>query len=516
MDGKSIIYLVVFVIYFGFIIITSIQSSKKVETMSDFTSGGNKMGLILGIGTSMATWLSVASVMGVPGNIYSRGVCAVFGWVAGWFLATGLMPLVAYKIRRPEVPSRTFPEFMRTRYDPYTEKSPIQIFSAAIELIGYFVFSYIQIQGFGIVFSTLTGVPYWAACLFFMILLIFTCMGGFESVAATDTLNAVLILVGVIAAMIAVLGETGGYAAIFQNFGTTTAPTTVGGEPLVAGILGTNWGTLGASACISYFLSNCFGSTVAPHWVARFMAPRNAKTAALQMFLVMVILVAVFIPLVTIGMGGKMIMPSLPEGVTSDYMFPRLIMEHLNPIIGALALTAICAAAVSTANSMLLHCATSLIYDIKRVLKGGEASEEEDAKTTKHLRVTILSLGVIAVICAIGQFSLLADGFTYVYGAFGSMFFASIWLGLYIKRMNKEAAFASMIVGLIAYAYCMFAGSPFGLPAFIVSCGLSLVAAVVAMFIGKKPPLEAYESYFSDHVSPKTIELAHKIRKDVV
>ena len=226
--------------------------------------------------------------------------------------------------------------------------------------------------------------------------------------------------------------------------------------------------------------------------------------------------VAVLLPLITIGMGGKMIMPSLPEGVTSDYMFPRLIMEHLNPIIGALALTAICAAAVSTANSMLLHCATSLIYDIQRVLKGGEASEEEDAKTTKRLRVTILSLGVIAVFCAIGQFSLLADGFTYVYGAFGSMFFASIWLGLYIKRMNAAAAFASMIVGLVAYAYCMFAGSPFGLPAFIVSCGLSLVAAVVAMFIGKKPPLEAYEAYFSDNPSAKTIEIAHKIRKDVV
>ena len=92
---KSAIYIGVFVVYFGFIIITSLMSAKKVETMSDFTSGGNKMGLILGIGTSMATWLSVASVMGVPGNIYSRGVCAVFGWVAGWFLATGLMPLVA-------------------------------------------------------------------------------------------------------------------------------------------------------------------------------------------------------------------------------------------------------------------------------------------------------------------------------------------------------------------------------------------------------------------------------------
>ncbi|MFG6353267.1 MAG: sodium:solute symporter family protein, partial [Oscillospiraceae bacterium] len=374
----------------------------------------------------------------------------------------------------------------------------------------------IQIQGFGIVFSTLTGIPYPIACLCFMILLIFTCMGGFESVAATDTLNASLILVGVIAAMIAVLTECGGVGAIFANFATTTAPVVEGGEPLVAGILGSNWGTLGASVCISYFLSNCFGSTVAPHWVSRFMAPRNAKTAALQMFLVMVILIAVFCPLILIGMGGKMIMPSLPEGITSDYMFPRLIMDHIHPVLGALALTAICAAAVSTANSMLLHCSTSLIYDIKRVLQGGEASEAEDAKTTKQLRITILSLGVIAVICAIGQFSLLADGFTYVYGAFGSMFFASIWLGLYVKRMNNAAAFASMLTGLAAYIYCMVAGAPFGLPAFIVSCGLSLVAAAIGILVGKKPPLEAYESYFSDNVSAKTLEVAHKIRKDVV
>lgn len=509
------IYIGVFIIYFAFIIITSLKSAKKVESMSDFTSGGNKMGLPLGVGTSMATWLSVASVMGVPGNIYSRGVCAVFGWVGGWFLATALMPLVAYKIRRPEVPARTFPEFMRMRYDPHAERSPIQIFSAVIELIGYFVFSYIQIQGFGIVFSTLTGVDYKIACLAFMVLLIFTCMGGFESVAATDTLNAALILVGVIAAMFAVVGECGGIVAIFQNFGTTTAPTSVGGAPLEAGILGTNWGTLGASTVISFFLSNCFGSTVAPHWVARFMAPRNAKTAAEQMFLVLIILVAVFVPLILIGMGGKALIPSLPEGITSDYMFPRLIMDHINPVLGALALTAICAAAVSTANSMLLHCSTSLIYDIKRALSNKEVSADEDAKTTS-VRVTILSLGVIAVICAMGQFSLLADGFTYVYGAFGSTFFGVIWLGLYVKRMNKAGAFASMIVGMAAYIFCMVNGTPFGLPTFIVSCGLAIVAAIIGMFVGKKTPIEGYEAFFTDHVSPKTLEVAHKIRKDVV
>jgi len=509
------IYIIVFILYFGFIILTSLMSAKKVESMSDFTTGGNKMGLLLGVGTTMATWLSVASVMGVPGNIYSRGVSAVFGWVAGWFLATALMPLVAYKIRRPAVPCRTFPEYMHLRYDPHTEKSPIQIFSAVIELVGYFVFSYIQVQGFGIVFSTITGIPYNFAVLFFMILLIFTCMGGFESVAATDTLNAALILIGVIAAMFAVLQSCGGLGNIVQNFATTTAPTLEGGAALEKGILGSTWGTFGASTLISYFLSNCFGSTVAPHWVSRFMAPRNAKTAAEQMFIVLILLILVFIPLIIIGMGGKMLLPSLPSGITSDYMFPRLIKENINPVLGALALTAICAAAVSTANSMLLHCSTSIIYDIKRVIQGKAASADEDNKTTKQLRATILTLGVLAVLCAMGQFTLLANGFTYVYGAFGTMFFASVWLGLYVKRMNYLASFASMIVGMIVYIYCMVAGTPFGLPVFLVSCSCSLVAAAVGIVVGKKPPLEAYEAFFTDNASENTIRVAHQVRKDI-
>ena len=51
------IYLIVFIIYFGIIIATSIVGAKKVESMEDFAVGGNKMGLILGIGTSMACLL---------------------------------------------------------------------------------------------------------------------------------------------------------------------------------------------------------------------------------------------------------------------------------------------------------------------------------------------------------------------------------------------------------------------------------------------------------------------------
>lgn len=508
------IYLIVFIIYFAIIIGTSIIGAKKVESMSDFTSGGGNMGLILGIGTSVATWLSVASVMGVPGNIYARGLCAVIGWIVGWFFATGLMPIIAYKVRRPAVPTRTFPEYIHLRYDPHSDVSKIQIFVAAIELIGYFVFSYIQIQGFGIVLSTISGINYNICCLLFMVILVFTCMGGFQSVARTDTANAILILIGVIAGAITVIQVGGGMGNIVDNFVTTTAPATEGGEALAAGVLGTPWGTMGVSATISTMLANCIGGLVAPHWIARFMAPKNSKTAALQMFWVLIFLVPIFLCLVIIGFGGKLLMPTLAEGVTTDYMFPQLIMNYLNPVLGALALTAICAAAVSTANSMLLHCSTSLIYDIKRTIQNKPSSEAEDEKTTKQLRICILLLGVVGCLCAIGQFSLLADGFTYIYGAFGSLFFGTTVLGLFTKRMNQPAAWASMIVGFIAYMYCMLHGAPGGMPTAIFSIGCDIIAAVVVMLLTKKPPVEAYELFFTDEPSEATIATVHKIRKD--
>ena len=511
------IYVIVFVAYFAIIIISSLVGARKVETMSDFTSGGGNMGLFLGIGTSVATWLSVASVMGVPGNIYSRGVAAVFGWIAGWILGTGLMPILAYRIRRPAVPTRTFPEFIHLRYDPHTNKSSIQIFVAVIELVGYFVFSFIQVQGFGIVLSTISGLDYNICCVLFMVILVFTCLGGFQSVARTDTVNAILILIGVISGMITVLNLTGGLGNIVENFVTTTAPVFEGGEPLEAGVLGSPWGTFGFTAILSTFLANSLGASVAPHWIARFMAPKNAKTAALQMWWVMVVLIPVFVPLIIIGIGGKMLMPSLPAGLSTDYMFPQLIVRFLNPVLGALALTAICAAAVSTANSMLLHCSTSLIYDIKRVLQDKAPSEEEDIKTTKQLRICILALGVLAVICAIGQFSLLAQGFTYIYGAFGSTFFWVTWLGVLTKRMNKQGAFAAMLSGLAAYIYFTATGNvPFGLPVFLCSATISLVFCLIFMFATKEPPVEAYEAFMSDEVSDSTLAVIHTIRKDQV
>ena len=172
-------------------------------------------------------------------------------------------------------------------------------------------------------------------------------------------------------------------------------------------------------------------------------------------------------------------------------------------------LIAIMAAAVSTANSMLLHCGTSVYYDIYRALFPNRNMDE--AKATNHLRISVFVLGILSVLSAIKPPMLLAMGFTYVYGAFGAAFMWPVWFGLFWKRMNRAGAYAGIFVGTASYivAKVMDATNPFA-----VGAAVSLVAVLIVVFATSAPPKEAYEAYFESDASPSTREVALRIRQE--
>ncbi|MBM7553991.1 sodium:solute symporter family protein [Thalassobacillus pellis] len=502
------LYLIVLGFYVAFIIWTSLRSLRQAETMSDFTTGGHRMGLLLGIGTTTATWVSVASVMGVPGYLYSNGVSAIIGWVAGWFLATSLIPLVAYKIRRPVTPAHTFPEYIHLRFEPFRKVSHLRTIVGAIMFIGYFLFVHLQVVGFGIVFSTITDIDYKYAIFAFLIFLLFTSIGGFWSVAATDALNTTLIVIGVILGGGAVLAATGGWGNIVDTISVTTNPTNIGGEEIPAGSMISPVGTFGLGALFAIFMSNAIGSIVSPHWVTRMLAPKNIKVAILQIMGSIIVLTVIFVPLIIMGLGAKTLIPSLPADQTTDYIIPVIIQEYTPPLVGALTLVALCAAAVSSANSMLLHCATSVYYDVYlNIFPNKKISEK---KFNRNLRIGMFTIAVIAVISAITPPWFLAMGFTYVYGGFGAVFFAVVILGLYWKRMNRAGAYVSMLVGLFTYiiAQLFHATNPF-----LIALIASLAGVLLVVFFTKRAPIEAYEPYFKADISPSTKQTIMNVLK---
>ena len=268
-------------------------------------------------------------------------------------------------------------------------------------------------------------------------------------------------------------------------------------------------GSFGWGALMAIFMANALGASVAPHWIARFMAPKNAKAAVLQMMWTVIALIPIFICLIIIGLGAKTLMPSLPAGKTTDYIMPLIVQQYAPPFVGAMTLIAIMAAAVSTANSMLLHCGTSIYYDIYRALFPDRNMDE--AKATNHLRISVFVLGILSVLSAIKPPMLLAMGFTYVYGAFGAAFMWPVWFGLFWKRMNRAGAYAGIFVGTASYivAKVMDATNPFA-----VGAAVSLVAVLIVVFATSAPPKEAYEAYFEADASPSTREVALRIRQE--
>ncbi|MCC3358511.1 sodium:solute symporter family protein [Bacillus sp. REN16] len=500
-------YIAVFAFYIVFLVWANIKSLKAAESIDDFAIGGHRMGLLMSIGTTTATWVSVASVIGIPGYLYSTGVATIIGWVAGWAFGGALLPLVAYKVRRPKVPARTFPEFVRFRFEPFKKKSSLQALVGILMFIGYLLLVNIQVTGFGIVFSTITGIKYEIAIFGFLLFILLTSLGGFWSVAATDTLNTLLIMIGVILAAGVVLVLTGGMTNILDTLATTTAPTIVGGPELETGILLSPVGSFGLGALFSIFISNSLGTPSSPHWVARMMAPKNIKIAILQIMGTIFLLIFIMGTLIIVGLGAKVLIPSLPVGKTTDYIVPLLIQEYMHPFIGAVILIAICAAAISTANSMLLHCATSLYYDVYLNIFSKKVS---DKGFRNWLRLSIFSIAIVAVLLAIKPPWFIAMGFTYVYGGFGAAFFLVVFFGLYWKRMNKAGAYAGILIGSVVYiiAKAMEATNPF-----VVAVTASLIGVIIAVFTTKKPPVEAYEPYFNAEVSESTDALYAKIRE---
>ncbi|WP_255584876.1 sodium:solute symporter family transporter [Virgibacillus saliphilus] len=250
---------------------------------------------------------------------------------------------------------------------------------------------------------------------------------------------------------------------------------------------------------MSIFISNSLGTPASPHWVARQLAPQNIKVAILQIMWTIVTLLFIWVPLMLLGLGAKTLIPSIPAGKTTDYIIPLVLQEYTPPIIGAITLVAISAAAISTANSMLLHCATSLYYDVFLNIFPKRIS---DKGFKNWLRISIFGIAAIAVILAINPPWFLAMGYTYIYGGFGAAFFLAVFLGLYWKRMNRAGAYTGIAVGSIIYVVAEASNTV--IPSFVIAVSLSLVGVFIAVYSTKKAPLEAYEPYFHAEISEST------------
>lgn len=478
--------IIVFVVYLLFMLGIGVFFFIRSKGGSDKTYflGGRQMGPWVSALSAGASDMSAWVLMGLPASIYAAGIGQA--WIA---IGLGIGYTISWLVEAPRLrrftiaadDSITIPQYLTNRF--LSKSKALQIICAVIFLVAYTVYAASSIKACGTLFNTVIGMdPTLAMYLAALIIIGYTFLGGFSAVCWTDFFQGMLMLAALLIAPIFALALIqGGQAA------TTMAELPEGYWNLFSNwkdvVSGLGWG-------LGYFGM--------PHIIVRFMSLRSDKDLKKSAKIGISWTVLILIFSVASGCIGHLLMGDLADSST---VFIQMVRFLFPALISGILLSAILAAAMSTADSQLLASASAFASDVyKPVIRKGKASEKEMLWAG---RFVVLIIAIIAVLIASNPNSGTIMGLVEnAWGVFGAAFGPAILLSLFWKRFTFEGAVAGIVVGAVVdIAWLAFLGST-GIyeiiPGFI--CGL--IAAVIASKCSKAPSAEV-EALFDKAVDMK-------------
>ena len=183
----------------------------------------------------------------------------------------------------------------------------------------------------------------------------------------------------------------------------------------------------------------------------------------------------------------------LGEISDSSTVFITMVRRIFPPLISGILLSAILAAAMSTADSQLLASASAFASDVYKPVFRKNASDKEMLWAG---RIIVIIISVVALLIASnpgsGTIMSLVEN---AWGLFGAAFGPAILLSLFWKRFNFQGAVAGILVGAVVDICWLVFLSSTGIyeiiPGFIVG-GL---AAIVVALCTKAPEKDVQELF---------------------
>lgn len=474
---KSYMYLLFFFFYSIVLLVFGKSGYEEIEDIDDFFSGGRKMGTFACVSTFVATWFSAASMQGLTGSIYSYGYAFVLYSVVPWFIGAFLLYKITPRLRSSG--AVTIPEFFYIRYNSRI----FQVLGGMIVIVNFILYIVIQIRGFGLVVSEFLDISYQMSILLVYVFVLYTTFGGLFSISKSDGVNSIIIFIGVLIATGAIILRVGGIAKIhtqagqieglgikslhyFASKGSLLDPRAGGNMPIIS--------------IISAFFGWGLGLASNPQYTVRIIAAKDDTTAKSMIKKSVMILAVIYGGLMLIGLGSRVLIPSVSQIDTVDQLFPYVFNTEFPIYISGIILISIMAAAISTANSQLLVVSSSFVYDILGILSKTEHSNE---RLIFISRLVIFLAGSVSLILAVSPpESLLVYG-GYVWGVFSVAFLVPLYGGLFFQKATKKGAFLSMLSGILVMA-CFVAFERNGNEIFRINPAMYGVIASVVVFFG--------------------------------
>ncbi len=409
-------------------------AARRVKNTADFAIAGRSLPLYMIVTTTFATWFGSETVLGigakfVQGNLgtvvedpFGAAFCLIF---VGMFFAAKLYKLTLL----------TISDYYRQRFG-----KSVEILCSIIIMLSYLGWVAAQVTALGLVFNVLSAGAItfeWGMVIGVISILIYTLFGGMWSVAVTDFVQMIVLVVGLsIIAYIA--GDLAGGADKVLAYAQSKDMFRFFPEPSVKDML------FFLAAAITIML----GSIPQQDVFQRVMSAKDVKAATRGPVIGGICyLLFAFVPMFLV-VAALVIMPEqtaeLLKGDTQKIL-PMLILEKMPLIAQIIFFGALLSAIKSTASATLLAPSVTFVENIYKHFN----KHMSDQHTLKAMRVTVLLFSVFVLGYA------MASRGTKIYDMVSGAYqvtlvgaFVPLVFGLYWKRATTQGAVASIILGI--------------------------------------------------------------------
>jgi len=414
------------------------------EDLEGYLLGGRKIGPFTTALTLQSTAMSGYMFLGAGSAGYAHGYWAC--WYAAGDIGGGMMNLSVIGRRMRKLSqifgALTSIEYLEARYPhPF-----LRLYSAVMAIFFLMFYVLAQFIAGGKGMEIVTGLPYWAALLIAVgVIICYTFMGGYFAVAYTDLFQSLVMLFGMIWIFAATLSAVGGWStanAALAQMDPTLLSTWGRGLEFQG-----KWGLV-AGAVLVFSI----GYMGWPHVVTRNLAmndPKSARTAGV--YSVLWNLFFVTTPYL-IGIFAIVLFPKLAD---PELAIMKVATELLPPAVTGIVMAAIMAAIMSTADSLLLQTGTFASRDIYQRFLNKNANESQMVWVSRAL---VLAIGIVGYFVALLKPPSVFSIVIFATSVFGSAFLPVNFCAVWWKKANVPGAMSSIIGGSITAIVWQMAG----------------------------------------------------------
>jgi SSS family transporter len=475
------VLLTLVIVYLLVTIAIGLMAAKRVQNSADFAIAGRHLPMAMIVTTTFATWFGSETVLGIPAKFVNGGLHGVvedpFG--AGFCLIfVGLF--FAGKLYRMTL--LTISDYFRERYG-----RTVEVVCSLIIMVSYLGWVSAQVTALGLVFNLLSdGVVSLELGMVIGVasILAYTLFGGMWSVAITDFIQMIILVVGLSILAVFAAGQAGGADKVIA-LAVSQDMFKFWPEPNMKDIL-----FFFASA-----ITIMLGSIPQQDVFQRVMSANSIKAATHGPVIggICYILFA-FVPMFLV-VSAMLIMPEQAAALIADdpqKVLPTLVMTQMPFVMQVLFFGALLSAIKSCASATLLAPSVTFTENIWRQFHPHQSDKQE----LRAMRVTVLVFSLLVLGYAIRMQG--TSIYEMVSGAYQVPLvgaFVPLTFGLYWKRATTQGAIFALVLGLLTWGLFLLTPAGDEFPAQLAG----VLASLTGMVLGSLGPQAIRNTHGSHH-----------------